>query len=70
MFDSVRRRLDALLYDARVLEYKAAQDGSSGCRLRTAGRWFAMTGYAIAFPFGSPWIAPINQRLLQYRFDI
>lgn len=55
------------MYDARVLEYMAAHDGSDNCRLRTAGNWYAMTGYAIAFPFGSSWIAPINQRLLYYR---
>ena len=63
------RSLDAFLYDARVLDYEAAQDGSDGCRLRTAGRWFAMTGYAIAFPIDSPWISPINHKLLYYRLD-
>ena len=65
----MRRSLDAFLYDARVLDYEAAQDGGDGCRLRTAGRWFATTGYAIAFPNGSPWISPINHKLLHYRLE-
>ena len=44
-----------------VLEYQAGQD--EGCKLRTVGNWYAMTGYGLGFPRGSKW-KPIMDKTL------
>ncbi len=59
--------INAFIYDATVLEYLAAHD--EGCKLRTVGSWFAMTGYGIGFPKGSKWIDAINKNLVQFQHD-
>jgi ABC-type amino acid transport substrate-binding protein len=58
-----RRRLHAFIYDATVLEYQAGRDAD--CRLITVGKWYAMSGYGIAFRPGSPWRHKINKVILE-----
>ena len=54
--------LDALFYDAVVLDYLSGQD--DGCKLRVVGNWYAMTGYAIGFPKQSKFKEMINKELI------
>lgn len=61
------RDLNAFIYDATVLEYLASHD--DGCKLRTVGNWYAMTGYGIGFPKGSKWMNIINKFMVQFQFD-
>uniref|UniRef100_A0ACB8FJX7 Glutamate receptor ionotropic, NMDA 2A n=1 Tax=Sphaerodactylus townsendi TaxID=933632 RepID=A0ACB8FJX7_9SAUR len=64
-----KRKLDAFIYDAAVLNYKAGRD--EGCKLVTIGSGyiFATTGYGIALQKGSPWKRPIDLALLQFVGD-
>ncbi|KAL6060208.1 hypothetical protein STEG23_004097, partial [Scotinomys teguina] len=61
--------LDAFIYDAAVLNYKAGRD--EGCKLVTIGSGyiFATTGYGIALQKGSPWKRQIDLALLQFVGD-
>ncbi|XP_053132404.1 glutamate receptor ionotropic, NMDA 2A isoform X2 [Hemicordylus capensis] len=62
-------KLDAFIYDAAVLNYKAGRD--EGCKLVTIGSGyiFATTGYGIALQKGSPWKRRIDLALLQFVGD-
>uniref|UniRef100_UPI00320C01F2 Glutamate receptor ionotropic, NMDA 2A,Enhanced green fluorescent protein n=1 Tax=Rattus norvegicus TaxID=10116 RepID=UPI00320C01F2 len=62
-------KLDAFIYDAAVLNYKAGRD--EGCKLVTIGSGyiFASTGYGIALQKGSPWKRQIDLALLQFVGD-
>ncbi|KAG8145827.1 hypothetical protein E2320_012296 [Naja naja] len=62
-------KLDAFIYDAAVLNYKAGRD--EGCKLVTIGSGyiFATTGYGIALQKGSPWKRAIDLALLQFVGD-
>ena len=63
------RKLDAFIYDAAVLNFKAGRD--EGCKLVTIGSGyiFATTGYGIALQKGSPWKRQIDLALLQFVGD-
>lgn len=65
----LRRKLDAFIYDAAVLNYMARKD--EGCKLVTigSGKVFATTGYGIALHKGSRWKRPIDLALLQFLGD-
>ena len=54
--------IHAFIYDATVLEYNAGRD--KDCDLITVGKWYAMTGYGVGFPKGSPYVEEVNQVLL------
>ncbi|CAH8652859.1 unnamed protein product [Heterobilharzia americana] len=58
-------QLDAFLYDANVLDYWAMKD--EGCKLRTVGNLYAMTGYGIGFTKSSRWLTKVNSRILDYQ---
>ncbi|VDP49233.1 unnamed protein product [Schistosoma margrebowiei] len=58
-------QLDAFLYDANVLDYWAMKD--EGCKLRTVGNLYAMTGYGIGFAKNSRWLTKVNSRILDYQ---
>lgn len=59
------RELDAFIYDAVVLDYKASKDPK--CEFTTVGQWSSMTAYSIGFQKGSPYLDKINQFMLQYQ---
>ena len=61
------RELEAFLYDAVILDYRAGQD--DGCRLRVVGSWYSMTGYSIAMTKGSKYKDMINRKLIEYAFS-
>ena len=64
---AIYRDLDAFIYDASVLEFKASQDDK--CMLKTVGKWSALTGYGIGFPKNSKWIDIFNEYLLKFQDD-
>jgi len=52
------------VYDGTALEYRVAQDEE--CRLLTVGSWYAMTGYAAAFPRNSKHFTSFNKKIMDY----
>ncbi len=50
-----------------MLEYLAARDDN--CKLRTVGKWYAMTGYGIGFHKGSKWVDEFNSQLVRFQND-
>ena len=52
------------MYDGTVLEYLVAQDEE--CKLLTVGSWYAMTGYAAAFPRNSKHFDNFNKKIMDY----
>lgn len=59
--------INAFIYDATVLEYLAGHD--DGCKLRTVGNWYAMTGYGLGFPHGSKWLTTVNKYIIQLQHN-
>lgn len=58
------QKLDAFLYDAVILNYRAGLD--VGCKLRVVGSWYSMTGYGIAMPKHSKYREMIDRKILEY----
>ena len=52
------------MYDGTVFEYLVAQDEE--CKLLTVGSWYAMTGYAPAFPRNSKHYDSFNRKIMDY----
>ncbi len=47
-----------------MLDYLVAQDEE--CKLLTVGSWYAMTGYAAAFPRNSKHFQNFNRKIMDY----
>ena len=60
----LNRELDAFLYDAVILNYRAGLD--VGCKLRVVGSWYSMTGYGIALTKHSKYREMIDRKILEY----
>ena len=56
-------KVDAVVYDAPVLQHYAAHDGTG--KVEVVGPIFWQQFYGIALPTGSPYREPINRALLQ-----
>ena len=61
------RKLDAFIYDASVLEFKASQENP--CTFKIVGKWSSMTGYSIGFPKKSKWINTFDKQLFRLQHD-
>ena len=59
--------LNAFLYDATVLDYRANKD--KNCALKTVGKWSFSTGYGIGFPKKSKWLSVFNDELFELHKD-
>lgn len=59
-----QQKLDAFLYDAVILNYRAGMD--VGCKLRVVGSWYSMTGYGFALPKNSKYKEMIDRKILEY----
>ena len=65
-FDAlVAKRADAVVFDAPVLLYFAANEGKG--KVNVAGPVFRREAYGILFPQGSPLRKPVNEALLKLR---
>ena len=49
------------------MEYKVGKDPE--CDLITVGKWYAMTGYGVGFPRGSPYVEEVNKILLELQYN-
>jgi polar amino acid transport system substrate-binding protein len=61
------RQIDAVVFDAPVLLYHAANAGKG--KLRVVGPVFRKESYGILLPQGSPLRKPLNEALLKLRED-
>jgi polar amino acid transport system substrate-binding protein len=59
--------LDAVVFDAPVLQYYATRDGAG--KVEVVGPIFKKENYGIVFPPGSPLRKPVNAALLKLRED-
>lgn len=59
--------LDAVVFDAPVLQYYALREGNA--KVEVVGPIFKKENYGIAFPPGSPLRKPVNEALLKMRED-
>jgi polar amino acid transport system substrate-binding protein len=67
-FDKLRAgEVDAVVFDAPILRYYAANDGKH--HVHIVGDLFHAEDYGIAFPLESPWRKRVNAALLQMRED-
>ena len=55
-------KVDAVVYDAPVLQYYASRDGKNS--VQVVGSIFRKEDYGIVFPANSPYRKPVNQALL------
>jgi polar amino acid transport system substrate-binding protein len=63
----IDKQVDAVLFDAPVLLYYAANDGRN--KVQVVGSVFRRESYGILFPQGSVWRKPVNEALLKLRED-
>lgn len=63
----INRKLDAFLYDAIILEYRAGLDVD--CKLRVVGSWYSMTGYGIALAKKSKYKEMIDRKIIEYIYS-
>ncbi len=67
LIDLQRNALEAVVFDAPVLQYYAANTGKG--RVRVTGPIFKRENYGIMFPAGSPLRKKVNASLLKMRED-
>lgn len=61
----LNKQVDAVVFDAPVLQYFAAREGKG--KVITVGQVFRRESYGIAFANGSPLRKPVNNALLQLK---